>query len=105
VTKEKVKVEEVSQKFFHSLQQLLLPTRVRLGKKKPTVFWTSEDTGVGGGGGARGHFSKVKRRSMLTTMLRFNRVARWFAFRPKIPVWVNFGCAYQWKILVCFMTI
>jgi spermidine synthase len=30
------------------------------------------------------------------------RVARWFAFKPKIPIWVNFGvCCYgkSWYIL------
>jgi hypothetical protein len=25
------------------------------------------------------------------------RVARWFIFKPKIPIWVNFGRALDWK--------
>jgi hypothetical protein len=29
------------------------------------------------------------------------RVARWFVFKPKIPIWVNL----LWKILLYFMTI
>jgi hypothetical protein len=24
----------------------------------------------------------------------FSRVARWFIFKPKIPIWVNFGIPY-----------
>jgi hypothetical protein len=31
-----------------------------------------------------------------------NRVARWFGFKPKIPVWVNFGGSCNgksWSIL------
>jgi hypothetical protein len=30
------------------------------------------------------------------------RVARWFAFKPKIPICVNFGSVLQWKILEYF---
>jgi hypothetical protein len=33
------------------------------------------------------------------------RVARWFIFKPKIPIWVNFGRALAWKILIIFLTI
>jgi hypothetical protein len=31
-------------------------------------------------------------------------VARWFVFKPKIPVWVNFGgcCDGRWNILLPF---
>jgi hypothetical protein len=35
-----------------------------------------------------------------------SRVARWFVFKPKIPIWINFGGPYrEWKILVYFMVI
>jgi hypothetical protein len=34
-----------------------------------------------------------------------NRVARWFAFKPKIPIWVNFGGSLNWKMLKYFMAI
>jgi hypothetical protein len=35
-----------------------------------------------------------------------HKVARWFVFKPKIPIWVNFGGAYvDWKMLIYFMTI
>jgi hypothetical protein len=27
------------------------------------------------------------------------RVARWFVFKPKIPIWVNFGGPYNEKCL------
>jgi hypothetical protein len=34
------------------------------------------------------------------------RVARWFLFKPKIPIWANFGGPYiDWKMLVYFMVI
>jgi hypothetical protein len=34
------------------------------------------------------------------------RVARWFVFKPKIPIWVNFGGLYvDWKRLIYFMAI
>jgi hypothetical protein len=32
--------------------------------------------------------------SLIASLLGFNiqsRVARWFIFKPKIPIWVNFG--------------
>jgi hypothetical protein len=33
-------------------------------------------------------------------------VARWFIFKPKIPIWVNFGGPYiDWKMLIYFMAI
>jgi hypothetical protein len=37
-----------------------------------------------------------------------NRVARWHIFKPKIPIWVNFGGSYNgrckaiWSILLPF---
>jgi hypothetical protein len=34
-----------------------------------------------------------------------NRVARWFVFKPKIPIWLNFGGSCYGKILVYFMNI
>jgi hypothetical protein len=34
------------------------------------------------------------------------RVARWFIFKPKIPVWVNFGVPYiDWKMFIYLMVI
>jgi hypothetical protein len=33
------------------------------------------------------------------------RVARWFAFKPKIPLSVNFWRAVDWKMLIYFMAI
>jgi hypothetical protein len=33
------------------------------------------------------------------------RVARWYIFRPKIQIWVNFGVSCKWKMSVNFMTI
>jgi hypothetical protein len=30
------------------------------------------------------------------------RVARWFIFKPKIPIWVKFWRVLQWKMLVFF---
>jgi hypothetical protein len=30
------------------------------------------------------------------------RVARWFIFKPKIPIWVNFG---DWKLFIHFLAI
>jgi hypothetical protein len=32
-----------------------------------------------------------------------SRVARWYIFKPKIPIWVN--RVLQWKILVYYMSI
>jgi hypothetical protein len=30
-----------------------------------------------------------------------SRVARWFGFKPKIPIWVNFGGPYvEWKMFI-----
>jgi hypothetical protein len=34
-----------------------------------------------------------------------SRVARWFVFKPKIKIWVNFGGSCCGKYLVYFMTI
>jgi hypothetical protein len=35
-----------------------------------------------------------------------NRVARWFIFKPKIPIWVNYlGPYLDWKMLKYFMAI
>jgi hypothetical protein len=34
-----------------------------------------------------------------------SRVARWYIFKPKIPTWVNFGGALEWKRLVHSMVI
>jgi hypothetical protein len=32
------------------------------------------------------------------------RVARWFVFKPKISIWVNFGGPYiDWKMLIYFL--
>jgi hypothetical protein len=28
------------------------------------------------------------------------RVARWYIFKPKIPVWENFGELLEWKMLL-----
>jgi hypothetical protein len=41
-----------------------------------------------------------------TIGVRKSRVARWFIFKPNIPIWVNFrvSCMY-WMMLVYFMTI
>jgi hypothetical protein len=25
------------------------------------------------------------------------RVARWYIFKPKIPIWINFGGSYNWR--------
>jgi hypothetical protein len=33
------------------------------------------------------------------------RVARWYIFKPKITVWVNFGGQWRWKMFVCFMAM
>jgi hypothetical protein len=33
------------------------------------------------------------------------RVARWFVLKPKIPIWVNFGEALDWKMLIYLMDI
>jgi hypothetical protein len=33
------------------------------------------------------------------------RVARWYLFKPKIPIWLNFGGASELKMLVYFMVI
>jgi hypothetical protein len=33
------------------------------------------------------------------------RVARWYIFKPKIPIWVNFGGVLQLKMLVYFVAI
>jgi hypothetical protein len=27
----------------------------------------------------------------MSSVVVFGRVARWFVFKPKIPIWVNFG--------------
>jgi hypothetical protein len=35
----------------------------------------------------------------------FFRVARWFIFKPKIPIWVKIWRALAWKTLLYFMTI
>jgi hypothetical protein len=32
-------------------------------------------------------------------------VARWYIFKPKIQIWVNFRKALQWKMLVFFMAM
>jgi hypothetical protein len=40
-----------------------------------------------------------------TTTYVCTRVARWFVFKPKVPVLGKFGRVLQWKILVDFMTI
>jgi hypothetical protein len=34
-----------------------------------------------------------------TFILMVSRVARWFVFKPKIQIWVNFGGFLQWKML------
>jgi hypothetical protein len=39
---------------------------------------------------------------MSQTFLRLTRVARWRIFKPKIPIWVNFGGSFngiRWFIL------
>jgi hypothetical protein len=34
------------------------------------------------------------------------RVARWFVFKPNIPIWVNFRGPYvDWEKWICFMAI
>jgi hypothetical protein len=33
------------------------------------------------------------------------RVARWYIFKPKITIWVNFWRALEWKSLAYSMTI
>jgi hypothetical protein len=33
------------------------------------------------------------------------RVARWYIFKPKIPIWVYFWRALEWKILIYFKDI
>jgi hypothetical protein len=32
-----------------------------------------------------------------------NRVARWFVFKSKIPMWVNLGCPYIGKCLYTYL--
>jgi hypothetical protein len=45
-------------------------------------------------------------RCAYTHMHRFAaRVARWYIFRPKIPIWVNFRGTRELKMLVYFMVI
>jgi hypothetical protein len=40
------------------------------------------------------------------TECKLTRVARWFLFKPKIPILVNFGGLYlDWKMLLYFMAI
>jgi hypothetical protein len=34
-----------------------------------------------------------------------SRVARWFVFKPKIPIWVNFGGSWNGKSWYIYMTI
>jgi hypothetical protein len=39
------------------------------------------------------------------TLLQFNdeiwtRIARWFLFKPKIPIWVNFGGPYMENVYI-----
>jgi hypothetical protein len=36
---------------------------------------------------------------------RTTRVARWFAFKPKIPIWEKIFRALDWKMLVYVMSI
>jgi hypothetical protein len=31
------------------------------------------------------------------------RVARWYLFKPKIPIWVKIGRALEWKMFAYFM--
>jgi hypothetical protein len=35
----------------------------------------------------------------------FNRIARWYIFKPNIPLWAHFGTVVQRKMLVNFMAI
>jgi hypothetical protein len=40
------------------------------------------------------------------TIFVANSVARWLVFKPKIPIWVNFGGPYlDWTMLIYFMAI
>jgi hypothetical protein len=45
--------------------------------------------------------------SVLSIALQqWTRVARWFIFKPKIPIWVNFGGPYiDGKMLIYFMAV
>jgi hypothetical protein len=42
---------------------------------------------------------------MQKALRKVRRVARWFVFKPKIPIWVNFGGPWNGKMLLYFMTI
>jgi hypothetical protein len=33
------------------------------------------------------------------------RVARWFVFKQKLPIWANFGGALDWKMLIYFIYV
>jgi hypothetical protein len=54
-----------------------------------------------------GEFSPIGRLFTLDSLyIGVARVARWFVFKQKIPIWVNFGVPYvDWKRLIYFMTI
>jgi hypothetical protein len=47
----------------------------------------------------RKYWSKKRKR------LNPSRVARWFIFVPKIPIWVNFRRALHWKMFIYFKTV
>jgi hypothetical protein len=41
--------------------------------------------------------------NIVPCVLVWARVARWFLFKPKIPILVHFGRPLEWKLLVYFM--
>jgi hypothetical protein len=43
-----------------------------------------------------------QKKSLRRVILVWSRVARWFVFKPKIPIWVNCLGVFQWKILAHF---
>jgi hypothetical protein len=46
------------------------------------------------------HFGRIFLQTHLVTLL--TRVARWFIFKPKIPIWVSFGGPKIVKMLIYF---
>jgi hypothetical protein len=50
--------------------------------------------------GMRNKEDKTGEPGSLNLTLLCGRVARWYIFKPKIPIWVNFGGPYvEWKML------
>jgi hypothetical protein len=49
--------------------------------------------------------SKLELKRSKHQILRTSRVARWFIFKPKIPIWVQIWRALELKMLVYFMSM